>query len=206
MAETRTAETKATGFRRALGHYMTSLTVQLLAKTSVTPNAISWFGVLLTLGAAALIITGHLFAAGIMVLVAGFFDMLDGALARTTQQVTKFGAILDSTLDRFSEAALLLSLLAVYAGQQSFLGIWAAGIALVSSYLVSYIRARAEGMGIDCEVGVFARPERVITLALGLLLSPINQAFLMAALGIIAAFSFVSAGQRLYHSWRETKK
>jgi len=206
MTEARAAEAKKSGFRRTVGYYLTQLPAQLLAKTSITPNAVSWFGVLLTLGAAALIITGHLFAAGIMVLVAGFFDMLDGALARSTQRVTKFGAILDSTLDRFSEAALLLSLLAVYAGQQSMLGIWAVGLALLGSYLVSYIRARAEGMGIDCEVGIFARPERVITLALGLLLAPVNSAFLTAALGIIIVFSFIAAGQRLHHSWIETRK
>ena len=199
-------EVKTTGFRRTLGYNLTRLTVQVLAKTSITPNTVSWFGVLLTLVAAALIITNHLFAGGIMVLVAGFFDMLDGALARSTQRVTKFGAILDSTLDRFSEAVLLLSLLAVYAAQQSMLGIWAVGLALIGSYLVSYIRARAEGMGIDCEVGVFARPERVVTLALGLLFAPINSAFLTAALGIIIVFSFISAGQRLYHAWRETQK
>jgi len=199
-------EAKTTGFRRTLGNNLTRLIVKLLAKTSITPDAISWFGVLLTLVAAALIITGNLFAGGIMVLVAGFFDMLDGALARSTQRVTKFGAILDSTLDRFSEAALLLSLLAVYAARQNMLGIWAVGLALLGSYLVSYIRARAEGMGIDCEVGFFARPERVVVLALGLLLAPFNRAFLTAALGIIIVFSFISAGQRLHRAWRETQK
>ena len=206
MAETKTSEVKASGFRRTLGYYLTQLPVQLLAKTALTPNAVSWLGVLLTLATAALIISGQLFAGGIMVLVAGFFDMLDGALARSTNRVSKFGAILDSTLDRFSEAAILLSLLAVYARQQSMLGIWAVGLALLGSYLVSYIRARAEGMGIDCEVGVFARPERVVTLALGLLLAPVNSTFLTAALGIIIVFSFVSAGQRLHRAWVETKK
>ena len=189
-----------------VGYSLTRLTVRPLAKTSVTPNTISWFGFLVTLGAAALIITGHFFAAGIVVIVAGFFDMLDGALARSTEQVTKFGAILDSTLDRFSEAALLLSILAVYARQQSPLGIWLVGLALLGSYLVSYIRARAEAMGYQCDVGIFTRPERVIALALGLLLSPINIAFLTAALAIIAFFGFVTAGQRLFHAWRETKK
>ena len=206
MAETGKTEIKSFGFRRTVGYYLTQLPVQLLAKTSITPNAVSWFGVLITLVAAALIITGHLLAAGITVLAAGFFDMLDGALARSTDRVSKFGAILDSTLDRFSEAALLLSLLAVYAGQQSMLGIWAVGLALLGSYLVSYIRARAEGVGIDCEVGIFARPERVVVLALGLLLAPVNYVFLTAALGIIIVFSFIAAGQRLYHAWRQTLK
>lgn len=195
-----------TKFRKSVGYSLTRLTVGMLAKTSVTPNAVSWFGFLVTLGAAGLIITGHLFAAGIVVIVAGFFDMLDGALARSTQQVTKFGAILDSTLDRFSEGALLLSVLAVYVGQQSPLGIWLVGLALIGSYLVSYIRARAEAMGYQCDVGIFTRPERVIALALGLLLSPVNTSFLTAALGIIAILSLISAGQRLQQAWRETKK
>ena len=193
-------------FRKTVGIQLTGFTVGLLAKTSVTPNAVSWFGLVLTIGAAALIASGQLFLGGFAVIISGFFDMLDGALARRTERVTKFGAILDSTLDRFSEAALLLALLPVYAHQGSLLGIWAVGLALLGSYLVSYIRARAEGMGIDCEVGVFTRPERVIALALGLLLSRINIAFLTAALVIIAVFGFISAGQRLYHAWRETQK
>ena len=197
---------KLQSFRKKASYSITRFTAQLLAKTSVTPNAISWFGFVLTLGAAALIITENLFAAGFAVLVAGFFDMLDGALARSTGQVTKFGAILDSTLDRFSEAVLLLALLPVYTRQESTLGILAVGLALIGSYLVSYIRARAEGMGIECEVGIFTRPERVVALVLGLFLSRIDYVFLTIALGIIIVFSFVSAGQRLFHSWRETKK
>lgn len=191
--------------RRTAGGYFTRLVVPLLARTSVTPNAISWFGVLLTLGAAALIVSGQLFVGGLAVIVAGLFDTLDGALARSIGRVTRFGAILDSTLDRFSEAVLLLSLLPVYARQQSTLGIIVVGLALIGSYLVSYIRARAEAMGIECGVGVFTRPERVAVLALGLLLSPINLAFLTGALAIIAVLGFISAGQRLYHAWRETK-
>lgn len=193
-------------FRKTIGYHLTSFISGLLAKTSVTPDAVSWFGMLLTIGAAALIASGQLFWGGIAVIIAGFFDMLDGALARRTDRVTKFGAILDSTLDRFSEAVLLLALLPVYAKQGSLPGIWAAGLALLGSYLVSYIRARAEGMGIQCEVGIFTRPERVITLVLGLLLSGINMLFLTAALGIIAVLGFISAGQRLLHSWRETQK
>lgn len=197
---------KLSSFRKMASYSITRLSVQLLARTSVTPNAISWFGFALTLGAAWLIITEHLFAAGFAVLVAGFFDMLDGALARSTERVTKFGAILDSTLDRFSEAVLLLSLLPIYARQQSTLGIVAVGLALLGSYLVSYIRARAEGMGLECEVGIFTRPERVVVLTLGLFLSRINYGFLTIALGIIIVFSFVAAGQRLHHAWRVTKK
>ena len=178
----------------------------LLAKTSVSPKAVSWFGLVLTFGAASLIISEKFVAAAVAVVISGLFDMLDGALARMTDRVSNFGAILDSTLDRVSESVLLLCLLPFYARQQSMLGISLVGLALLGSYLVSYIRARAEGMGIQCEVGIFTRPERVITLALGLLLGNYNGYFLTAALAIIAALGFISAGQRLFHTWRETQK
>ena len=107
--------TKRAEFRKTAEDYLTRLVVRLLAKTPVTPNAMTWIGFSITLGAGVLIITEHLLAAGFVVLFAGFFDMLDGALARGTDRVTRFGAILDSTLDRFSEAALLLSVLSIYA-------------------------------------------------------------------------------------------
>jgi CDP-diacylglycerol--glycerol-3-phosphate 3-phosphatidyltransferase len=193
-------------FRKTAEYYLTYPFVQLLARTPITPNVISWFGFVLTVGAAVLVITGHLLAGGVVVLIAGFFDMLDGALARSTKQATKFGAILDSTLDRSSEAVLLISLLGVYGGQQSTVGVLLVGFTLLGSYLVSYIKARAEAMGLECEVGLFTRPERVVVLALGLFLSQIDYAFLTVAISIIAFFSFVSAGQRLFHTWRQTVK
>jgi CDP-diacylglycerol--glycerol-3-phosphate 3-phosphatidyltransferase len=138
------------------------------------------------------------------VLIAGFFDMLDGALARRTNQATRFGAILDSTLDRLSEAVLLIGILVLYAGEQSTTGILLAGVALIGSLLVSYIRARAEALGLECQVGLFTRAERVVVLALGLLLNQIDNA-LIIALAIIVAFSFFTAGQRLLYVWKQTK-
>jgi len=192
-------------FRKTAGNRLTRLIVQLLAKTPVSPDVITWTGFILTLGAAALIITEHLFAAGFVVLIAGFFDMLDGALARMTNKVTRFGGILDSTLDRLSEAALLLGILVVYAREQSMLGIIFVGLTLISSLLVSYIKARAEALGLECEVGLFTRPERVVVLAIGLLLSQIDYA-LIVVLGIIMVFSFFTVGQRLLHVWRQTGK
>jgi len=176
--------------------------VRVLARTPVTPSALTWFGFILALGAAALVITGHLFAAGFVVLVAGFFDILDGALARRIEKVTPFGAVLDSTLDRLSEAVLLLAILALYATQQSLAGILLVGVALVGSQLVSYIRARAEAQGLECGVGIFTRAERVVVLALGLLLSHLAPA-LIIALAIIVVFSFVTVGQRLVYVWQQ---
>ncbi len=179
--------------------------MRVLARTPVTPNALTWSGFILALGAAALVITGHPLAAGFVVLVAGFFDILDGALARHIEQVTRFGAVLDSTLDRLSEAVLLLAILALYATQQSLAGILLVGVAMLGSQLVSYIRARAEAQGLECRVGIFTRAERVVVLALGLLLSHFAPA-LFIALAIIVVFSFVTVGQRLVYVWQQRTK
>jgi len=207
--------TKLSEARRTVAYYFTQPIVQLLARTAITPNAISWFGFLVTVCAAVLIITGHIFAAGFVVLSAGFFDILDGALARNTNRATRFGAILDSTLDRFTDAVLLLSILALFLFTEEKSALftllskeWAAllvGIAFPGSLLVSYIRARAEAAGLECQVGLFTRAERVVVLALGLLLSQIDYA-LIIALAIIVVLSFITIVQRLLYVWQQTKK
>ena len=191
--------------RKLVAYYLTQPAAELLARTSITPNIITWFGFLITLGAAVLIVTGHLFAAGLVVLLAGFFDILDGALARRTNQTTRFGALLDSTLDRLAEAALLLGIIVLYIRGGFIVGILLAGIALPSSLLVSYVKARAEALGLECQVGLFTRAERMTVLALGLLLSQIDYAFLVTALAIIVLFSFITAGQRVLYVWQQTK-
>ena len=196
--------------REIVAYHLARPLVQILAKTPIPPNAITWFGFLVTIGAAALIITEHLLAAGLVVLFASVFDILDGALARATNRVTSFGGVLDSTLDRLSEAALLLGILGLFllTGKQPFLFIsltqgWSILIVFVvlpSSQLVSYIRARAEAVGLECRVGFFTRPERVVVLALGLLLNQI-----LFALTIIAVFSLITVGQRLFYVWRQVR-
>jgi len=191
------------GIRKAAAKYLTQPVIKLLAKTPITPNTITWFGFLVTVGAAALIVTEHLFAAGLVVLAAGYFDILDGGLARLTNRVTRFGAILDSTLDRFAEAVLLLGLLVLYVRSQSVAGSLLVGFALLGSLMVSYLRARIEAQGIECRVGLFTRTERVIILALGLLLSQFDYA-LIIALAVIAVLSFFTVGQRLLYAWRQT--
>lgn len=191
-------------FRKVLASYFTRSVVGLLVKTPLTPNTISWIGFLVTVGAGALIVTGHLFAAGFVVLAAGFFDILDGALARRTNRVTRFGAVLDSTLDRLAEAVILIGLLIVYTREAAVAEVALVSATLIGSQLVSYVRARAEGIGIQCEVGIFTRAERVILLSLGLLLSQFDYA-LITALAIIMVFSYVTAGQRLFHVWQQTK-
>ncbi|MDP7416178.1 MAG: CDP-alcohol phosphatidyltransferase family protein [Dehalococcoidales bacterium] len=196
--------TKLVKARKNAARYLTSPMVWILARTAITPNTITWFGFLLSAGAVALIITEHLLAAGFTVLTAGLCDMLDGALARVTNRTTHFGAILDSVLDRVSEAVVLLGILILYARAQFLPGVILAGITLPGSLLVSYVRARAEAAGLECEVGLFTRAERVIILALGLLMNQIDYA-LVTAVGVIALFSLLTTAQRLFHARRQTR-
>ena len=204
VSEKKWSMAKLSQIRKTVAYYITQPVVWLLAKTPITPSTITWLGFLLAAGAAALITTGHLFAAGFVVLIAGFFDILDGALARRTNRITRFGAILDATLDRLADAVLLLGILVLYAREQSVAEILLVGVALLGSSLVSYIRARAEALGLECQVGLFTRAERVIVLALGLLLNQIDNA-LVIALAIIVVFSFFTIGQRLIYLWQQTK-
>ncbi len=184
--------------RKALSFYLTRPVVKLVALVPVSPDVLSWFGLVLAAGAATLVVTGHLFAAGFAVLIAGFFDLLDGALARHTDQSTRFGAILDSTLDRFSESLLLISILFIYARDVAVYEVVIVGAVLVASLMDSYIGARAEALGVDCQVGLFTRAERVVVLALGLLLSQFDYA-LMIALIIIIVFSYITIFQRVLY-------
>lgn len=191
--------------RRTTAHRISAPIVRLLARTGVTPNVLTWLGLLLSLVAAVLIAIKQPFIAGFVVLFAGLFDMLDGALARFTDRSTEFGAILDSTLDRLSEVVVLLGLLIFFVIDLSVPGILIVGFAMPGALLVSYLRARTEAAGLPGEVGLFTRTERVIILSLGLLLSGIDYA-LLASLGIIAVFSYLTIMQRLLHAWRQTKR
>ena len=186
--------------RRNLAYRITDPIVGILSKSGITPNALTLINLALNIVAAYVIATGHFLPGGVLVLVAGLFDLLDGALARFTKQTTKFGAILDSTADRISEAALLCGLLIWYLARGDSLEIVLIFAVLIGSFLVSYVRARAEGLGWQCQVGLFTRAERVIVLAIGLL---INQIFI--ALWVLAAFVFITVVQRLVYLWKQGK-
>jgi len=190
--------------RKSLAALVAEPFVRLLARTNVTPNSLTVISFMGNVGAAALVVTGHLFAAGFVVLAASLFDILDGALARATNRVTRFGGVLDSTLDRLAEALVLIALAVVFARDGAVAEVAAASLALIGSFLVSYVRARAEGAGIQCEVGILTRAERVVLLALGLLLSSFSYV-LLGVLGVITVLGFVTAGQRLFHVWRQTR-
>ena len=187
--------------RKNIAYRITDPIVGILSKRGIKPNTLTLINLALNIIAAYVITTGYFLPGGVLVLVAGLFDILDGALARFTKQTTKFGAILDSVTDRISEAAILFGLLIWYILQQAAsLEIVLVFIVLIGSFLVSYIRARAEGLGWQCQVGLFTRAERIIVLAIGLL---INQVFI--ALCILVVLVFITVVQRLVYLWKQGK-
>jgi CDP-diacylglycerol---glycerol-3-phosphate 3-phosphatidyltransferase len=191
--------------RRKAGGAVTRPLVPLISRMRLTPNMMTLAGLVLNLVAAVIIGFGHLVIGGIVFLLAGLFDLLDGALARHMQKVTRFGALFDSIVDRITEGSLFLSFIFV-----TSVAVWPFSIAwelvliflaMMGSFFTSYVRARAEALNVDCTVGLFTRPERVIILAFGLLLS---QVFI--ALAIVVVLSFVTVGQRIAFVWRRTKE
>jgi CDP-diacylglycerol--glycerol-3-phosphate 3-phosphatidyltransferase len=164
----------------------------------VTPNQVSLIGILLNLVAAALIIDGQLLLAGLMYLLAGSLDLLDGVLARMAKMASRFGAFLDSTADRISEGVVFAAIAYYFARHGEPVDAALAVLALLSSLLVSYTRARAEGLGLECKVGIVTRAERVVLVALGLLLG-----LLPAAIYLLLVLSAFSATQRIVHTLRQ---
>jgi len=191
--------------RRMAGRLITEPLSTALVKSRLKPNTLTWCALAISIIAAATIATNHLLIGGFLVLLSGLFDMLDGALARLTKQATRFGALLDSTFDRISDAVLLLGVLALYVRSGGTTEIVLIFLALIVSLLTSYVRARAEGLGINCPVGLFTRTERVIILALGLLISPFYKFSILIALLLLVVFGFVTVVQRLVYVWRQTK-
>ena len=173
-----------------------------LSRLPVTPNQITVVGTSLTFLAAVLAGLGHLLAAGIVLAFAGTFDILDGALARSTHRAYPYGAFLDSTLDRYSEGAMYIGLAAYFvtyvSGPLQRWLIIATAAALAGSFLVSYVRARAQSLGFTCETGIFARPERVVVTVAGLILGGV---VLYAVVFLLAVLTNFTALQRIREVW-----
>jgi CDP-diacylglycerol--glycerol-3-phosphate 3-phosphatidyltransferase len=172
-----------------------------LSRLPVTPNQITVVGTLLTFSAATLAGTGQLLWAGIILAFAGTFDILDGALARSTRRAYPYGAFLDSTLDRYSEGAMYIGLGAYFVTQGGPLEEWlvvATLAALAGSFLVSYVRARAQSLGFVCETGLFARPERVVATVIGLIFGGV---VLYAVVFLLAILTNLTALQRIREVW-----
>jgi CDP-diacylglycerol--glycerol-3-phosphate 3-phosphatidyltransferase len=192
-------------WRHKLAERFTTPTARILSKTGVTPNTLTVMGFLVSVAAGVLIAKEYFLVGGLVTLFAGAFDLLDGPLARTTGKVSKFGGFLDSALDRLSEAAVLAGILAYYAFND---GTWESLLAFgcfVGSVMVSYLRARAEGLGVKCEVGIFTRVERVIVMSIGLMFGQWYDLAIPIMLGIITALAFVTVIQRLIHVQRTEK-
>ena len=170
----------------------------------ITPNVLTLFGFVLNAIVAYLLATQHLVWGGVMMLFAGLFDMLDGALAKITNQVTAFGGFLDSVVDRYSEAVILFGMLLFYYQEPNNDGLVQIVLLytiLVGSMMISYARSRAGMLGIANEVGLLARPERIILLGIGLLVPTI---LLDPILWILAIGTQITAIQRIFYVYQVT--
>ena len=185
--------------------YVENPVVSLLRRLGLNPNLVTIIGLLISGVGAYFISVGQWWIGGLVVLFAGIFDLFDGALARATNSVSRFGALLDSTVDRVSEAVVLLGLLAYYLSRDDDVGSILVYAAIIGSIMVSYLRARSEGLGIDCKVGVMTRPERVAVVGIGLIVGYWEPRVMLLVLGIIALLTAFTAVHRLIHTWRMLK-
>jgi CDP-diacylglycerol--glycerol-3-phosphate 3-phosphatidyltransferase len=188
--------------------------VRGLARRRINPNVLTVIGVSINVLSGLLFGLGYFFWAGVILIVANLFDMLDGQVARRTGQVTRFGGFLDSTLDRASDLAAFVGLMTFYARDTEYhstLNVLLAGLAMVGSVLVSYASARAESLIPKCDVGFLRRPERVVLLIIGgLSTHPGSESLfanrMPAVLWILAVGSFWTFAYRVYHTWRELNR
>ena len=169
-----------------------------LAATRITPNMLTILGMAVNAWAAVLFGMGRFRLAAAVLFLAGFLDMADGQVARRVGRVTAFGAFFDSTLDRYSDLALYMGLVVYYAviGRSFYLVL--AGLAMASSFMVSYSRARAESLIPSCKVGFMERPERLVLLILG---GAFNR--MPPVLWVIATISTLTVIHRVVYTWKE---
>jgi len=172
---------------------------RFISRTGISPNVITVIGFLLMAGVAFVLARGYLVLGGLLIIATALFDAIDGTLARMMGRTSRFGAFLDSTLDRFSEAIIFLGLFIYLIEQDQKIELVLIYATVVGSMMVSYARARAEGIGVPLKDGLFTRFERIFILVVGLLF---NQ--LTLALWVLAIFTNVTAIQRMYLVWRVT--
>ena len=179
----------------------------LLRRLPITPNQVTVAGTLLTFGAAVLVGFGHLRLGGLVLAISGTFDILDGALARATKRSYPYGAFLDSTFDRFSEGAVYIGVAAYFLGHADAFMRWevlACLLALAGSFLVSYVRARAQSLGFRCDSGIFARPERVVVTVAGLVIGVWWILFIVV--GVLALLTNITVAQRVLEVWAQARE
>lgn len=185
--------------------------VRAMIKIGMTPNTVTAIGLILNIVAGAIFIYGAIYGkrgnfsyvgwGGALILFAGLFDMLDGQVARLGKMSSKYGALFDSVLDRYSELIVFFGICYYLILQGYFISSLFAFIAIIGSVMVSYIRARAEGLGIECKVGFMQRPERVVITALGAILCGIVNHLLLLVISVafVAVFSNITAISRMNH-------
>lgn len=179
--------------------------IDAVARTGVSPNALTVGGFALNVIAGLLIALGQPFWGGAVMTVIGMpLDAIDGGVARKLGKQSKFGAFFDSTLDRFAEGALLAGLGYYFAARGDALSVVVTFVALVGSFMVSYTRARAEGLGLECKVGLFSRFGRFLLLVAGLLLSPLFPQSLIIMVWLMAILTLYTAVERMLHVYRLT--
>lgn len=175
----------------------------LASKIGLHPNILTIIGLLVSLLAAYAFSQKNLLIGALLILLSGFFDVIDGAVARNNNTKSKFGGFLDSTSDRFADAFIIIGI--IYGGYVN----WFWGIlALLASMSVSYVRARAEVEGIKCDVGIAERAERLFIILSGAFLGYfINPQFFMSmAILLVIILGYITVFQRIYHSWKELKE
>jgi CDP-diacylglycerol--glycerol-3-phosphate 3-phosphatidyltransferase len=203
------SEAIGSGGKRVLGAI-----VRWVSRSRINPNALTFIGLLINIGCGVLYGYGMFFRAGLLMILANVFDMLDGQVARLRGRVTRFGAFFDSVIDRYSDIIVYVGIMVFYARdteKHSTLLVALTGLALVGSVMVSYSRARAESLDIACKVGFLERPERVVLLIIGSLteIGPASNPFLHKVpqvLWVLAVLSHWTVVHRVYHTWRELRE
>lgn len=191
-------------FTRAIGtscNRIVMLIVRGLALSRIHPNVLTFLGLVINVIAAVLLASGRSMAAGFVIIGAGIFDMVDGRVARETNQVTRFGGFFDSVLDRYSDLGLLMGLLVYYASIDRFFYVVLTAVVMTGSVMVSYTRARAENTIPSCKVGFMERPERVVLLIIGALFDRMGP-----VLWVIAVLSNLTVVHRMIYTYREAKQ
>ena len=182
-----------------LGHFLDKPLTPLVKKIPLNPNILTAAGFVITV-AAAFVLPYNIRLGGLLILTGGLFDMLDGVSARVNNKVTKFGAFLDSLLDRYSDAFLFLSVAWYLASKGEHNAAFLSLGTLVGAFLISYARARAEGLGEDCKTGIMERPERII-----LLIFAAMADWFVPVLWIMFVLTHVTVLQRIYHVWKKMR-
>lgn len=181
--------------------------IRPIAGSGITPNMLTITGLLLNVLTALVLAGGYLFASGMLLLFAGVFDMADGALARVKNASSAFGDFLDATLDRLAEGSIGLGLLWHALARHDDLQAGLIYAVVIGSVMISYARARAEVLQLDCEVGIMARPERIIVLAVGLILAQATrEVALTIILAVLCLSTYATVAQRIFHVYRVTRQ